>query len=250
MGGTEGGNVREFPCCSAAPQGTANPPSPQCGVPPAARNAHRALEKGLWDTWLSSELHQRFPFQPKQREEKSCNLLQCKSFSSTLTTFHGEGVKNPKCPCQRVTEWWCTSPRQRFVAEYSNTDPQNELGLCLKLFLLAMWRCVFLDPIPAQPQHCLSVVVMSHICTWKLKLSLCFKGKLLVINKSCIWEKMSHRNAMTNNILKISGVVTSTVCEILNLACSVLSRKGKALLSVIPRHSDKCGFLWKAYFTA
>lgn len=34
---------------------------------------------------------------------------------------------------------------------------------------------------------------------------------------------------MTNNILKISRVVTSTVYEILKLACSVLSRKGKNL---------------------
>lgn len=77
-------------------------------------------------------------------------------------------------------------------------------------------------------------VVMSPIWTWKLKPSLCLKHKLIVINKSCIWEKMSRRNAMANNILKISGVVMSTVYETLTLACSGLFRKGKALCQWFP----------------
>lgn len=74
---------------------------------------------------------------------------------------------------------------------------------------------------------------------WYLKLSLFLKCKPIIINKSYSWEKKNHRNTysdeeQSNNMLKISEVVMSAIYETLNLACSLLFKKGKALCQRFP----------------
>ena len=125
----------------------------------------------------------------------------------------------------------------------TNTAWYNEMGLFVSnISLFAVDRCVLLAFIHATASafaFCGRRVVMNCIGTEELQLSLCLKWKSIIINKSYISEKMSHGNRysdeeQSNNILKISMVVSSAVYEKLNLACSVLFRKGKALFQWFP----------------